>query len=178
MTTEELVERLRGLIGRKVSIQSSIIHGPAGAILGDVTVVDGRVWVHTQDGVSWVVDKETVEIEIEDVDGTRDFASVNDVGGKVAEFRTRYGAIETELRRKCQCYVCEGRRKGKEDERGAKLREGYVEKMGCEPVLLTDIDWRYEASEIRERDVAKKDTDVRKDDEEDNGGGDTPFTFF
>ena len=178
MTTEELVERLRGLIGRKVSIQSSIIHGPAGAILGDVTVVDGRVWVHTQDGVSWVVDKETVEIEIEDVDGTRDFASVNDVGGKVAEFSARYGTTEVELKRKCQCHVCESGRKGKEDERDTKLYEGYVERMGCEPVLLTDVDWRYEASEIRERDVAKKDTDVCKDDEEDNGEGENPFVFF
>jgi hypothetical protein len=178
MTTEELVERLRGLIGQKVSIQSSVIHGPAGAILCDVTVVDGRVWVHSHDGVSWVVDEETVEIEIEDVDGTGDFDSVNGVGGKVAEFRVRYGETEAELRRKCQCYVCEGGRKGKEDERGTKLREGYVEKMGCEPVLLTDIDWRYEASEIRERDVAKTGTDGPKDDEEGNVEDENPFASF
>jgi hypothetical protein len=178
MTTEELVERLRGLIGQKVKIQSSVVHSPYGAVLLDVTVIDGRVWVHTKDGVSWVVDKETVEIEVEDVDGTGDFGSINDVGMKVAEFGVRYGVTEVELKRKCQCYMCKEKRKGEEEERGAKLREGYVEKMGHEPELVARIDWGSEASEIREREAAKKNTSVRKDEDEDEGNGSNPFVSF
>jgi hypothetical protein len=175
MTLEELVTRLRGLIGQKVSIQSSLVHSPAGAILKDVTVVDGRVWVHAEDGISWVVDARTAEIEVEDVDGTGDFSSIRGVGEKVTEFRERYGLKESELRRVCRCYVCEGKRVAKEDERGEKLRDGYVSRMGCEPESVVEVDWRHDALEIREREVIEKNTDMygSEDGQENN-----PFASF
>jgi hypothetical protein len=175
MTLEELTKRLRELIGQKVSIQSSLVHSPVGAVLMDVTVVDGRVWAHAEDGVSWVVDTETVEIEVEDVDGTGDFSSVRGVGEKVTEFRERYGLKESIIRRACQCHVCEGKRKVEEDERAEKLRDGYVNKMGREPESVVGIDWKHDALEIREREVVEKNTDMygSEDGQENN-----PFASF
>jgi hypothetical protein len=91
-----LFDRLRSYVGRRVKIQSSIVRHDGWELLVDVTrTADGIVWAHGQDGTSWVVSEDGLEVKVEEVEGTHDMATGAWQMWAVDEARRRYEWVES-----------------------------------------------------------------------------------
>jgi hypothetical protein len=114
-----LADKLRQYIGRRVRITSHVrgertvqYDGTVWPELTSVTVDDaGRVWIHTNDGISQMVVLEGLSIDLEPATGTHDFASGVDRIEAIATALRRYGPTRKQERAWCMCASCSGRRK-------------------------------------------------------------------
>jgi hypothetical protein len=114
-----LADKLRKYIGRRVRITSHYRGERTiqydGTVWPELTSVNldtfGRVWIHTNDGISQMVVPEGLSIDLEPATGTHDFASGVDRVEAIATALRRYGPTRKQERAWCMCASCSKRRK-------------------------------------------------------------------
>lgn len=109
MSADAFVSELMRYVGQRVRISSDAVRwkDDSFAVLKNVTVVDGRVWCHAENGMSWVVTTDGLAVEVEPVVGTRDFDSGVERARAIGAALKRYGPTPAQYRKSCHCPACE-----------------------------------------------------------------------
>lgn len=106
MSCNELVEILRGYVGQRVRIRSSVVCQRDWTLLVDVTVRDGNVWCHAENGISWLVTEEGLEIDAEPLCGSWDHRSGREQMKAIYDARVLCGPSLENVRERCPCKAC------------------------------------------------------------------------